>query len=212
MESKLNKSQIDSIRSEYSFGKVSQVELAKRYGVTQPHISRVLKQKRWRDESFVPAETRKCGDAYLIRDIYNYYKSVMKHTAAPVDFSAYVILTTEFNKKLSEKIISRNEIFRMPYDLGFLFIGKRIPTGDVRPIDWVETKKNGFVVKNDNVHTGGYIYSIRWDKKKRYIRNKQFFRFYAASSLKNSLCKAIRNGYDTVFDVTMKDSRESFGR
>ena len=45
--SKLNLKIIESIRNEYALGNISQRPLGKKYGVSQPHIHRILHGERW---------------------------------------------------------------------------------------------------------------------------------------------------------------------
>lgn len=47
--SKLNKNQINDIRSRYNIGNITQSQLSKEYGVAQPQISSIILGKSWRE-------------------------------------------------------------------------------------------------------------------------------------------------------------------
>jgi hypothetical protein len=46
---KLTMPQVDGIRTRYQTGDVSQRELADEYGVSQPHVGRIVNNERWKD-------------------------------------------------------------------------------------------------------------------------------------------------------------------
>jgi DNA-binding MarR family transcriptional regulator len=45
---KLNKQQVQEMRTRYAAGNVTQTELAKEYGISTPHLSSIVNRMRWK--------------------------------------------------------------------------------------------------------------------------------------------------------------------
>jgi len=138
---------------------------------------------------------------YSYRDIYDYYKERFGNKLKYKEFKA---LCVDFNKLLSNAIITESLEFKMPYRLGSLRIRakkQRIILRDGKAdiqkmaVDWPSSRKmwqeqwpnlsmkeileipHKKVLVYTNDHSNGYIMRWYWDKRLAYTKNQNVYVF-----------------------------------
>lgn len=129
-------------------------------------------------------------------DAYKMYKKQVGRNG--INRDKYSKICQEFNKRISDKLITESFEFRMPYRLGFLrikAIKQKVVIKDGKidtkrmPIDWVACWEHWHQVYPDktdeeikqipdkklivytNEHTDGYIMRWYWDRRQSNVRN-----------------------------------------
>jgi hypothetical protein len=147
---------------------------------------------------------RKTVDIRGLRDSYKFYKSSAGRNR--INSRIYSKGCRDFNKIISDKIITESFEFRMPYRLGFLRIKSIkqkivIKNGKLdmakNPIDWEATwtywreiypgidmetaksYKNKPLIPHTNEQTNGQIFKWYWDKRISNVVNNSAYVFKA---------------------------------
>lgn len=136
-------------------------------------------------------------------DAYYAYKKEVGRNG--VDRKLYSDLCQEFNKRISDKMITESLEFRMPYRLGFLrvkAIKQEVIIKDGRldttrmPIDWpacrdywneiypdktweeIKQIPDKKLIVHTNEHTDGYLMKWYWDRRQVNIKNYTAYKYF----------------------------------
>ncbi len=115
----------------------------------------------------------------------------------------YRDIVCDFNKEIAEEIVVNAYEFIMPSKLGTIFVGKRKSrieldeNGEVKytnyPIDWMESKKRGKIIRNFNEHTDGYRCYWCYTKTTANYNNKSIYFFRATRTNTRFLAKVLKD-------------------
>lgn len=160
-------------------------------------------------------------------DFYNYYVERVKNPLTYLQFSK---ILQEVNKNCIYKLALTGEEFRLPNNLGVLYVAKRkiniklkddgsIDTRNLKP-DWKKTKtlweKKYKGVSPDeivkipdkpivyylNEHTNKYRMVFNWDRRTTNIRNQSLYVFRVVRTLKAQVAKYfIESGNTNYYEI-----------
>jgi hypothetical protein len=106
-----------------------------------------------------------------------------------------------FNEAFANYILETGDRIKVPFGLGEVWIGKKKPrrykvvNGEEKlnlPIDWKKSKELGKVVYHLNLHTDGYSYDWKWDKRGCRIFQKELWNWRPARSICRALSKKLQ--------------------
>lgn len=144
----------------------------------------------------------------LNKDHYNNYKKKSKSPVSKEVFEHFLYgngealydwrtreICKEFGlfQEILHEIVVSGYIFDVPHGLGSIYVYKnktKVYTNKkgnlvkLRPIDWIETKKQGKRVYYENRHSDEYVYKIKWDKSHKHFKNKSFYLFEPSRGFK----------------------------
>lgn len=148
----------------------------------------------------------------------DYYKYFCDKYDIDIPRKKYNKIITEFNLAIRNLIINESMDYLIPHLLFEITIRKvkrkpKIVNGKLInniPIDWkrtnelwekdAEAKEKKLLVRYNNSHTSGYIYSIYMKKFKGKIKNKIYYKFLPNRQFKRDLSKRIldpdKDNYD----------------
>jgi hypothetical protein len=143
----------------------------------------------------------KIQNCYNLKDMYeDYVKEVDEDSPYHITYQQYCGICENFYKGVMDKILNQAAEFKMPYNLGRIYVDKkkvRIGNKKKLGIDWDLTNKHGKVIYHLNEHSRGYKYGFMWEKKTYRTKNKNFYRFIPTRTNKRRLAKLIKSGnYD----------------
>lgn len=144
----------------------------------------------------------------------NEYFIDYKKNGGTVDRRTFGIVLESINSKIGEEILNGYS-FKIPSRLGVLAVTKKkefIVLNDEgkvvtnRPVDFKSTmelwakdpqaKAEKKLIRFLNKHTGGYIFSFRFNKSYATFKNKTVYNLNINRELKRTLAKRIFNGFD----------------
>ena len=145
---------------------------------------------------------------------YRYFYTLFKKDNPDIklNYTLYLKICSEYNKKIRELLINKGITYTMPYKLGEInirqyepkiqYTRERIIRRTYRSINYYLTKKlrqedkeardKNLLVFYTNDETDGLKYVIRWYKGK--IKNITMFAFRASLRTRSLLGKYLRNG------------------
>lgn len=143
----------------------------------------------------------KIQEPYTFADMYDsYIESVDEDSPYHISYQEYRKICEKFYKRMMASILEKGSQFKMPYNLGKIYIDKRkVKTHNKKKlsIDWALTNEHGKVIYHLNEHSRGYKYIFQWEKKTYKTKNKNFYRFVPSRFNKRKLAKLIKSGdYD----------------
>lgn len=117
---------------------------------------------------------------YDTRDVYRAVRATLLKGLF-VKEREFIAVIKEVNKRIADSLLEGNQVV-LPVGVGTL-VPRKIETlfwkggklHNIRPIDWVETQKNGFTVRLDLE----YIYRIKYVKTNKSFHNHRFMGFKA---------------------------------
>lgn len=144
-----------------------------------------------------------------LREIYTYYKSLLKKYERVLSYDVFSNLLRDFNKELARMMIEEGVEFKMPNRLGSLRLRKyksrlrfnedgsidksKLPVDwgktrklwmeeypDIDPKDWKKIKDKPLVY-HLNEHTDGYRILVYWNKKGSNADNRSVYSFVFTS-------------------------------
>lgn len=146
---------------------------------------------------------------YGMKDYYKYYK---KNYPYKVSKSTYNDVVSELNMFVSEEVIDTGKDFILPHRTGFIGIvkykrGVLLLPGDkavnTSPPDWKatrelwendeEAKERKILVRHKNTHTGGYVYSVHYNKYNATFTNKSAMSFRATRDFNRAMTRRIND-------------------
>lgn len=143
-----------------------------------------------------------------LRDSYKLYKQDVKD---PVDIKTYILIATEYNKFLMDKVLDGEEV-TLPSRLGTLsIIGKKQKVsldedGKIKGLapDWVKTKQlwdsnpqakeKKQLLYHTNSHTDNTRYKFFWSKQRILIQNKILYSLKITRDNKRAVHNLILKG------------------
>ncbi len=153
---------------------------------------------------------------YGITDYYKYYKDKYKNH---VSSKKYNKIISDFNNEIINLILNENIEYYMNHLHLVVGVRKvkrrpRIVNGKLRntvPIDWKvtkelwqsdeEAKEKKLLVRFNNSHTSGYIFSINLIKVGLGFKNKKYYKFKAARNFARDLAKRIKDEEKERYDT-----------
>jgi len=170
----------------------------------------------------------------LLYGMYLYYRDMLrmkgyldKRSEFNISREKHAQVINLFNKKLKDLIIYDSFIFKMPFQLGVIYIRniksrmrlKEDGSLDKRNLvpDWQRTKalwaklypglssaelkliKNKKIVYNTNIHTNGCKFVVHWEKKRCNVRGHGPYEFVFARSNKRELAYALKTNPNLTY-------------
>lgn len=142
----------------------------------------------------------------------DYYKFYNKNYPYKVDKKTYNNVITDLHKFIAEEIVDKADDFMLPYRTGYITVVKRkqgvklLPDNTVinnSPPNWKATKDlwkqdeeaklKKIIVRHNNTHTSGYVYTVKHTKYNANFRNKTIMLFKATRDFNRSLAKRIND-------------------
>lgn len=149
-----------------------------------------------------------------MKDAYRLYKKELPKT---VGRNTFMKLVSGFNEFVMNKVIQGEHVF-LPEKTGSLYVmgspvEPRVEDGEIKglAINWQATKEarakdpNAKYIYYFNESTGGIRYRIKWSKKKMFIRNRDFYRFFLTRGNKKAISNFIRSGNSYVVEEYHKN-------
>ena len=153
---------------------------------------------------------------YGITDYYKYYKKNNKDCVSSIKYNKII---SDFNSEIIDNILNNNLEYYIP-SLGFTITVRkakrkpRIIDGKLYntvPVDWKttkelwntdeEAKEKKIIVRFNNTHTSGYVFSIRLIKFGLSFKNKKHYKFKAARDFARSLSERIKDEEKDKYDT-----------
>ena len=154
---------------------------------------------------------------YGMQDYYKFFKS--QYPDLDISRSQFNKIISEFNKEYSQYLIENLEV-NLPFRLGRLemiknkrgvYLDKNGNVINNKPINWKATKdlwesdpkmkEKKVLVRHNNTHTGGYVFKIKYNKKRAVYPNKSIYFFKPVREVSRSINKRIsdysKEKYDT---------------
>lgn len=138
---------------------------------------------------------------YTLKDMYSsYIENIPEDNPYFVSYKQYRSITEEFYKAMMVNILEHSGEFKMPYNIGKVYINKkRVPVEYKKrlTVDWAMTNKHGKIIYHLNEHSRGYKYVFHWEKRTFTMKHKSMYRFVPTRTNKRKLAKLIKSGdYD----------------
>jgi len=147
----------------------------------------------------------KVQNPYTIRDSYLFYiENIGQNELYHVEYNEYRDIVCDFYKTIVESILRKNVIFKLPFNLGALRIGKKkvsLNRLGILGVDWKQTVITGKYIYHLNEHSRGYKYFFQWDKKNRIVKNLFLYRLVLTRENKRYLAKLIKSGKYDYFEI-----------
>jgi len=158
----------------------------------------------------MPRNTIDIGSNEIYKHYVDNLDSVEKEVGYAIPQRIINAAVFDLNKKLVENMILKNRFIAMPYNLGSLGIMKNKPLVKMKEngrlnlaIDFYETnklweenpeaKESKRYMYHRNLHSGGYVASFRWIKKKARVKNIFGYKFVPVKQAKRDLAKAMKD-------------------
>lgn len=153
--------------------------------------------------------SKKLPVEYGMRDYYKYYNKNYKYK---VDKKTYNNVVSDLNQFLVNEVTDTAKEFILPHRTGFIGIVKikrgvkMLPDNTVinnAPPDWKSTlelwkkdpiaKEKKLLIRYKNMHTGGYVYNIKYNRYNATFKNKTCMVFLPTRDFKRSVAKRIND-------------------
>lgn len=111
---------------------------------------------------------------YINRESYNLFKE--KNNESKITYDQFITILKESTKLIRDTIINNTLGFKLPYNLGYIAVDRFKPKKDYKAIDWVNTKRLGKRIPLTNLHSLGYMYTVKFynNPKVQPIKNYMF--------------------------------------
>lgn len=140
-------------------------------------------------------------DQRIINSVVTAYKHYKKITPKEylVSRDIFMEVCYAFLEFSFKKLLDTGQIYFG--DLGLIYImakkNKKLrftKNGNIinLPINWVESKKQGKWVYNENFETDGRVYKFSWAKLNAEFKTKEFYKFFPCRNMKKTLCALIK--------------------
>ena len=168
----------------------------------------------------IKRSSKKIPAHYGMKDYYNYF--INKYPEYNISKKQFNKVITEYNKILGNHIID-NLTVKLPFKLGSIDMikqhrevylnddGKVINTN---PPNWKETlhlwetnaeaKAKKIIIRHTNKHTGGYVFSIKYNKSKAIYKNKKVYFFKPIRTISRNINKRIHDYSKDKYDTYIK--------
>jgi hypothetical protein len=142
----------------------------------------------------------------------DYYKFYTKNYPYKVEKRTYNEVISELNKFIVDEVVDTAKEFILPHRTGFIGIAKikrgvtLLPDNTIintNPPDWKatnklwdedpEAKEKKILVRHKNTHTGGYVYTIKYNKYNATFNNKAAMSFIATRDFKRAVTRRIND-------------------
>lgn len=140
-----------------------------------------------------------------ILDFYKEYKDegTRKNRKTIVDLKTYRSVLKKFHEVLSNKIVTENECYKLPYKLGLLGIIKFNQNFEINQnkwaVDWKKSKELNQVVYFENEER----YKWRWDKSGMKLKGKHYYNFKACRNNNRLISKFKKENPKTDYYRTL---------
>lgn len=157
----------------------------------------------------IPRQSKKLPSQFGIGDYFKFYN---KNYPYKVDRKLYNNVISDLHQFIVDELVESAGEFTLPHRMGYLLITKKkqgvklLPDNTVinnAPPDWNATKKlwaedeeardKKILVRHRNLHTGGYVYSVRHTKYNATFKNKTASLFKAARDFNRAITKRIKD-------------------
>jgi hypothetical protein len=146
----------------------------------------------------------KVKDPYTVKDIYSFYiTDIGLNSLYYVEQKEYCDIIYDFYKTIIERILYENALFKMPYGIGDLSVGKtkvKLDRLNILSVDWINTVDNGKYIYHLNEHSKGFKYFFHWSKKRKKIKNQYYYKLVMTRANKRLLAKLIKSGKYDYFE------------
>lgn len=154
---------------------------------------------------FFGRNKNKIQNQYTLLDSYEeYIKDKEVDTSYYITKEEYINIVEDYIKKITDEILDKASIFKMPYRLGTLQIVKLKSSNNRNKkysVDFVLTNKYGKTIYHLNEHSNGYKYMFRWCKINSIVKNKSRYRFIPTRTNKRKMASNIKNGIVDYFEA-----------
>lgn len=119
-------------------------------------------------------------EGYSLTHAFRFFKKKHKHRGgiySSMSRKTYRDICKDFNKMLSEEVLTSATGTRLPFGLGVLRIKKFEINWDNPPIDFNASKKAGKRIYHLNTHSDGYCGRWHWQKRNSLITNLIYYSF-----------------------------------
>lgn len=142
----------------------------------------------------------------------DYYKFYTKNYPFKVSKKVYNNVISDLHKFIAEEVVDKADDFMLPHRMGYISIvkikkGVKLLPNDVvinnSPPDWKATNdlwekdpeaaEKKIIIRYKNMHTNGYVYSIKHTKYNATFKNKKVSSFKATRDFNRSLAKRIND-------------------
>lgn len=148
---------------------------------------------------------------YINRVTYNEYKN--KYPSTSIDYTAFINILKQSNKRIGEYVLSNELGFKFPYNLGYFAVTKFRQKEKYNVIDWHNTHKFNKLIPQMNLHSFGYMFKMEFFKNRR-MKALLAYKGTAHRTLKRELAKRIKAGHQNYLklDNSYFNKRFAIGR
>lgn len=164
--------------------------------------------------------SKKIPAHYGMADYYKFFCKEYPHIK--ISKSKFNNIISDYNSYLGDSIINDLEI-QLPFRLGKLemikqkrevFLDDNGKVINTNPPDWKatnhlwknnkEAKEKKILIRHTNKHTGGYVFSIYYNKSKAVYKNKKIYFFKPIRKISRSINKRINDYSKVKYDTYIK--------
>lgn len=157
----------------------------------------------------VKRASKKVPAEYGIGDYYKYY---CKNNTYKVTRKQHNEILSVLNKFVADEVVDTGKEFMLPQRTGYITMTKikrgiKVLPGEkvinTSPPDWkatldlwkndVEAKEKKILIRHRNIHTGGYVYVIKYTKYNATFKNKSVIEFAPVRDFKRAVAKRIND-------------------
>lgn len=155
----------------------------------------------------ITRSSKKIPSEYGMPDYFKFYN---KNYPIKVSKKLYNNIITDLHKFIVDEIVEHAGEFTLPHRMGYILVTKRkqgvrlLPDNKVinnAPPNWDATKKlwavdeeardKKILVRHSNIHTAGYVYSVKHTKYNATFKNKTATLFKATRDFNRAITKRI---------------------
>lgn len=148
----------------------------------------------------------KLQNPYTMNDFFDYYKEqTCGNKLYDIPKSLYVEIVSYYFKRIIEMIMLEGETFKLPSNLGIMYVGKKKMNfnseGKSISIDWKNTNKYGKLIFFTNDHCNNYKYRFVWSRRDAAVKNIRKYHFIPSRTNKRALASIIFNKERDYFEI-----------
>ena len=147
---------------------------------------------RWQASNLTDHRTMKSKNSYTFRDMY-------RTMPIDVDYSVYRAVLDSMCNIILEHVLNRSESFKIPYELGFIQVGKYSPkdfNSKSLSVDYKASKEYNKRIFHLNEHSDGYKFRLYWSKIPRTFPDRYKYQLAFVRQNKRKLAQLIFNKHD----------------
>jgi hypothetical protein len=131
------------------------------------------------------------------------WKAFKEKHNSDISYQDFTKIIKESNKKIYDTVISDENGFKLPENLGYLCVIKY--KTKKKAINWADTKKYGKKIYYLNLHSFGFRYHIKWFKTgiSRFAFN-EIYKFAPLRNMRRDVSQKIRDGKD-YYEWNLRD-------